>query len=136
MNQESPNHIGLEIGKVIEVTPTKIKIKLNKPLNQQDGIRFLKSGKGFIVNFLYDEKDNLINSTTNICYVDNKVDLKEKDIVCKTQDHLLIQDLNTLLPRKVPITFKVIALCNKPLEITISDSINEIKIQGLSLIHI
>ena len=50
MNNSTPNHIGLEIGKVIEITPKKIKIKLNKELNQLDGIRFIESGKGLIIN--------------------------------------------------------------------------------------
>ena len=49
MNTDTPNHIGLEIGRVIAVTKEKIKIKLSKVLNQQDGIRFLQSGKGLII---------------------------------------------------------------------------------------
>ena len=56
MNTKTPNHIGLEIGEVIEVTPKKIKIKLTAPLNQQDAIRFKNSGKGFIANYIYDKK--------------------------------------------------------------------------------
>ena len=130
MNQNNPNHIGLEIGKVIEITPTKIKIKLTKPLNQQDGIRFLNSGKGFIVNFLYDSKDNLISSATDICYVDNKVGLTENDIVCKTQDYKLMTELKELPKRKVSVTFHITALINKPLEITISDGKNTITETG------
>ena len=130
MNKKTPNHIGLEIGKVIEITPTKIKIRLTKPLNQQDGIRFLNSNKGFIVNYLYDEKDNLINSATEICYVDNKINLKEKDIVCKTIDYKLNQELNILPLRKVPISFYVKAKLFEPLEITIDDNTNKIKLKG------
>lgn len=121
MNQETPNHIGLEIGRVVEVTENKIKIALTKPLNQQDGIRFLKSGKGLIVNYLYDEKDNLISSAKDFCYVDNKVGLTEKDIVCKTLDYNLMNELKVLPARKVPVTFKVIARKNSPLYIEVSD---------------
>ena len=130
MNISTPNHIGLEIGKVLEVTPTKIKIKLTHPLNQQDGIRFLNSKKGFIVNYLYDEKDNLINSATDICYVDNKINLTEADIVCKTQDYNLLTKQKSLPERKVPIKFKVKALIDEPLEITISDDKNSITVEG------
>lgn len=130
MNSKSPNHIGLEIGKVIDVTPTKIKIKLTKPLNQQDGIRFLNSGKGFIANFIYDEKDNLISSAENICYLDNKVDLKEKDVVCKTQDYKLLSELKVLPTRKIPITFAVKAIIGKPLVVTISDTKNTFDMTG------
>ena len=55
MNTKSPNHIGIEIGKVLEVTNKYIKIKLTKELNQEDGIRFNESNSGMIVNFLYDK---------------------------------------------------------------------------------
>lgn len=130
MNNKTPNHIGLEIGKVLEVTPQKIKIKLTQPLNQQDAIRFLNSGKGFIVNFLYDEKDNLTNQATDICYVDNKVNLTECDIVCKTQDYKLLTELKNLPERKINISYKVAAFIDKPLEITISDGINTITETG------
>ena len=40
MNIDTPNHIGLEIGKVVELNDKKIKIKLSRNLNQEDGIRF------------------------------------------------------------------------------------------------
>lgn len=126
MNPKTPNHIGLEIGKVIGITPNKIKIKLSKTLNQQDAIRFLNSGKGFIVNFLYDEKDNLISYADNICYVDNKVNLTENDIVYKTQDYKLLNELKVLPQRKIPVTFNVKAYIGKPLEIIISDGKSKI----------
>lgn len=130
MNSKTPNHIGLEIGKVIDITPSKIKIKLTKPLNQQDAIRFLNSKKGFIVNYLYDEKDNLINSSNDICYVDNKINLTEKDIVCKTQDYKLNNELKNIPQRSVEITFNVIAKIDSPLSITISDTENTITLTG------
>lgn len=130
MNPNNPNHIGLEIGKVIEVTPSKIKIKLTKQLNQQDGIRFLNSGKGFIVNFLYDTKDNLINSATDICYVDNKVNLTELDIVCKTKDYKLMNSLSIIPDRKISISYEVIAKINEPLTITIKDEENKLTVYG------
>ena len=43
MNIESSNHRGLDIGKVIDVNKKKIKIKLDKELYQEDGIRFKNS---------------------------------------------------------------------------------------------
>ena len=132
MNIETPNHIGLEIGKVIEVNEKKIKIQLDRPLNQQDGIRFLQSGKGFIVNYLYDETDNLIASAPEgtVCFVDNKVELTEYDTVCKTQDYQLITSLKQMPVRKIPITFKVEAKLGKPLDITISDGVNQFRTVG------
>ncbi len=130
MNTKTPNHIGLEIGEVIEVTPKKIKIKLTAPLNQQDAIRFKNSGKGFIANYIYDKKDNLINSATDICYVDNKVNLTEKDIVCKTQDYQLLTELKKLPERKINISFEVNAVVGEPLEISITDGNTKITEKG------
>lgn len=131
MNTKSPNHIGLQIGKVIEVTKDKIKIKLDKPLNQQDGIRFLNSNKGLIVNYLYNKNKKLVNTATDICYIDNKVGLTENDIVCKTIDYNLNKSLKELPSRKIPVTITVEAHINKNLSIElIDDQNNKISLQG------
>ncbi len=132
MNTNTPNHIGLEIGKVLEVTKDKIKIQVDRELNQEDGIRFLTSGKGLILNYLYDESGKLTNSIPagGICYVDNKVELTDKDTVCKTLDHKLMENLKVLPPRKVNVTFKVTAKLGKPLNMLISDGTNSLQING------
>lgn len=130
MNIDSSNHIGLEIGKVVGVTPQKIKIQLDKVLNQQDGIRFLQSGKGFIVNYLYDEHGNFINSATDICYVDNKVDLKENDIVCKTLDFKLMNELKELPKRKVPVKINAYAKVGEAFSVEMNDGVNSIRVSG------
>ena len=130
MNIVSPNHIGLSIGKVLSVTSDKIKIQLQSPLHQQDGIRFLHSGKGFIVNYLYDENHQLVSEATDICYVDNKVDLSQLDIVSKTLDYQLMQELKKLPARNIPVTFRVEAHGGNPLAIEISDGIRTIRKEG------
>lgn len=131
MNTKSPNHIGLQIGKVIEVTKDKIKIKLDKPLNQQDGIRFLNSNKGLIVNYLYNKNKKLVNTATDICYIDNKIGLTENDIVCKTIDYNLNKSLKELPSRKIPVTITVEAYISKNLSIElIDDQNNKISLQG------
>ena len=131
MNIESPNHKGLNIGEVIDITKDKIKIKLNSTLNQYDAIRFVSEDKGFIVNYLYDEKDNLISSSHGICLVDNKVDLKEKCVVAKTQDFKLEEEYSRLEnKRKVSISIKVKALAGKELFIEFNDSIHTISKSG------
>lgn len=131
MNTKSPNHIGLQIGKVIEVTKDKIKMQLDKPLNQQDGIRFLNSNKGLIVNYLYNKNKKLVNTATDICYIDNKIGLTENDIVCKTIDYNLNKSLKELPSRKIPVTITVEAHINKNLSIElIDDQNNKISLQG------
>ena len=131
MNIASPNHKGLNIGEVIDVNKDKIKIRLNKNLNQQDAIRFVNSNKGFIVNYLYDEKGKLVSSADNICYVDNKVRLTELDTVAKTQDFKLEEEYSRLEnKRKVNISIRVEALLDKKLFIEFNDGENKVSMSG------
>lgn len=127
INTKSPKHQGVVLGKVLETTKNKIKIKLQEELNQNDGIRF-SNNEGMIANFIYNEKDMLINhaNKNQIIYLDNKVNLKEKGIVLKTQDDKLIKDLKNIKEKKIDINYKVIAKINKPLQVTITDGINTI----------
>ena len=131
MNIDSPNHIGLPIGKVLEVTKNKIKISLNDELHQGDGIRFLKSGKGLIVNYLYDKNHKLVSSCADICYIDNNINLDICDSVNKTLDYKLNLELKKLPVKKIPVTFKVVAEVGKQLSITISDGTNTITELGV-----
>ena len=132
VNREYPNHIGLEIGKVMEVNPEKIKIKLTKDLNQGDGIRFLKSGTGFIVNYLYDETGKLVNNVLegDICFVDNKVNLTGLDKVSKTLDSKLIKELSVLPPRQIPVTFLFKAHQGSPITLEINDGTQVVTVSG------
>ena len=129
MNTKSPNHQGIVIGKVIE-TGKYIKIKLSDTLNQNDGIRFKESGKGMIVNRLYNKKLLLTKSANDICYLDNKIGLKTNDTILKTFDYELMQILKKYDLKKILVNFNVKALKNKPLEITISDNKYKITMAG------
>lgn len=128
-NEKSPNHLGINIGDVINVNKNKIYLKLNEDLYQEDGLRFLNSGKGMIVNKLYKENGLLTNKVTkgNVAIVDNKINLKDKDIVNKTIDNSLINEIKNYPNKKINITFSICAKANKPLELSISDGINTIK---------
>ena len=131
INKTSPNHIGLPIGKVLEVNDDKIIILLDKELNQEDGIRFLESGKGMIVNYLYDIKGNLISKGNAMqkIILDNKIGLTSLDTVSLTTNHKLMTTFDTIT-KKVPIKIKVTAKKNRPFEIVfIKDNI-EVKEQG------
>lgn len=132
MNIKSPNHIGLRIGKVIEVDPKYIKIKLDQELNQEDGIKFTDVDKGMIVNKLYNSKMLLTNSisSNNIAIVDNKVGLKEKSNVSITIDSKLLKKLHNYEEKEINIDITVKALLNTPLEISFTDSINTSSIKG------
>lgn len=131
INKTSPNHIGLPIGKVLEVTDDKIIILLDKELNQEDGIRFLESGKGMIVNYLYDMKGKLISkgNAKQKIMLDNKIGLTSLDTLSLTTNHKLMTSFDTIT-RKVPIHIKVTAKKNKPLKVIFSKDDVEVKEQG------
>lgn len=118
VNIKSPNHIGLPIGRAIDVNDSKITILLDKELNQEDGIRFLDSGKGMIVNYLYDMKERLISkgSSNQKIKLDNKIGLTSLDTVALTTNHKLITTFESIT-KKVNISIKVMAKLNSPLEI-------------------
>ena len=115
----------------MEVTDDKIIILLAKELNQEDGIRFLESGKGMIVNYLYDMNDKLISkgNPKQKIMLDNKIGLTSLDTVSLTTNHKLMTSFDTIT-RKVPIHIKVMAKKNKPLEVIFSKDDVEVKEQG------
>lgn len=127
-NIKTPNHIGYPLGKIIKLGK-KIHIKLTDNLYQEDGIRFNESKKGMIVNKLYSEKGLLVNHIDkgNIAVIDNKVNLKTKDTINKTIDRNLLKEINTVSPKKIHIDFKLIALKNKPLSLSVTNGIKTVK---------
>lgn len=127
MNISSSNHQGLEIGKVIDITPKKIKIKLSDNLYQEDGLRFKQSSKGMIANFIYNEKNLLINKASkgDIIYLDNKINLKDKDILVKTSSPYLDKEILSTSIKKIPVDIEV-TLENNYLIIIFKDNNNNI----------
>ena len=127
-NTKSPNHIGIELGKVIKVTNKYIYIRLNYELNQEDGIRFKKVNKGMIVNKLYDSKNKLTSKVNkgNICIVDNKIGLKENDMVLKTLSSKLIKELEVINKKVIKVNFSAKFRIGEAFSVTISDGNNEI----------
>lgn len=125
INISSSNHQGLEIGKVINITPKKIKIKLSDNLYQEDGLRFKQSNKGMIANFIYNEKNLLINKASkgDIIYLDNKINLKDKDILVKTSSPYLDKEILSINEKKIKIDINIEEKDNN-LSITFQDKNN------------
>ncbi len=130
MNSLSSNHIGIPIGKVTNVQKDKITIQLFRKLNQEDGIRFLESKKGMIVNYLYDSKNRLISSTNSVAVIDNKINLTNKDHVYKTIDRELLDELSKYPLKKIKIKFFFEAKLGKQMSLIITDYKNSYQIQG------
>lgn len=121
MNIETPNHIGIPIGKVIDIKNGKLKILLEKDIHQGDGIRFTENKKGTIVNFLYNEKNLLIKEAkkNEVVLIDNKVNLEKKSEVLKTQDFLLMESLKNYPEKKIRIKMHLTAHEGLPLTLKV-----------------
>ena len=123
MNPRYSNHLGLLIGMVQKVTKKEIIIRLSEDLYQEDGIRFQKSKKGFVVNYLYDEHGKLVSSIKkgNLAVIRNTIGLTEKDEVFKTSSKHLEKSLKKVSKRKVPIEMTFIAHVGKKMKLLIKD---------------
>ena len=132
INSKSPNHVGLLIGKVCKVTPKKIYVRLSDTLYQEDGIRFQNSKKGMMVNFLYDEKDALTSKVEQgkIAILENKIGLKEKDMVYKTSSSHLQKSLENIPRRRVKVNLVLSAKKGDKLKLIMSDFTNQVVVEG------
>lgn len=106
-NIETSNHQGTLVG-VATPKNKKIKITLEKELNQNDGIKF-ENQKGMICNFIYNQKGLLIKSAKpkETIYIDNKINLKKKEKVSKTLDYKLTKEIENAKDKKVPVTYQI-----------------------------
>ena len=129
MNYSSSNHIGLYVGKIKEITPKKIAIKLEHDLVQGDSIRFKNTNKGITLNFIYDKKDNLINKGLNgeTIYIDNFLNLKKEDDIYLTSPKLTKEETIT---KKIKIDMIFTGSLNDKIKLEVSDDQNKVIVYG------
>ena len=129
MNIKYPNHQGIKIGDVIEITSKKIKIKLLDNIKQFDGIRFKKHDIGINLNFIYDKKNNLIScgKKDQIIYLDNFMKLEYLDEVYLTSPNI---KRDTSITKRIDININITAKENETLKIIVNDNFNKIKVIG------
>lgn len=132
MNRLTPNHQGVEIGKVIGVDKKYIKIRLDDYLVQNDGIRFKGANVGMVVNRLYDSNKLLKNKIEkdSVCYLDKRFDVEVGDVLIKTVDSLLVKELENYRKKRIEINIRVECLINKRIVITIDDGSNKVRVCG------
>ena len=129
MNFKAPNHLGLSVGRVTDVTSKKIKVRLHRALKQFEGIRFKNSNLGMTINFMYDKNDNLISKAeaNDTIYFDNFIELKALDEVVLTNP---LVKTSTEILKKISIDIKFEAKLNKPMKIVVTDNENTITLEG------
>ena len=78
-----------------------------------------------IANFIYNEKNLLINKASkgDIIYLDNKINLKDKDILVKTSSPYLDKEILSISEKKIKIDINIEEKDNN-LSITFQDKDN------------
>ena len=135
-NSYRPNHMGIKIGKVISKEKKFISIQLEGDIHQEDGIRILDNNKDFgcTLNKIYKNRKLVHSAKTGeiiTLYIDAPINIG--DVVIKTTDKIdmeLIQKQLLENPKKIDVFITVKCLLNKPLEVTITDSVNTIQLQS------
>lgn len=131
MNIKTSNHVGDVIGEVIDVDKTYITIKLSHRVSQGDGIRFMSSNEGMIINYLFDDKNLLINEKSEgIIKVLNKCNVKKGELVNKTLDVKALAKYKNVEPKKIKVSGSFSAHVGESMMLSLSDGVNTVKVNG------
>ena len=126
-NPYRPNHMGIEIGKVVSVKNNLITIELIDELNIGDGIRIIdKKDIGFNVEKIISKNKNRV-----VLYCKDKINVGSK--VVKTTDKEQLQNINNLInsnKRKVLINGRLKLKVGNKAYLEISDNKNKVIIEG------
>lgn len=135
-NPYRPNHLGIEIGKVLAYNHGKVKIHLTQDLYQHDGIRILQSNQdyGFKVNRLYlnGKLANFAPAQSNVEIECHEV-VKKGSLVVKTSDPKVEKEIRNQyekITRRVAITMKVIVKANEVITMMVDDGIRQVTCQS------
>ena len=129
-NTFRPNHIGVEIGKVVNINKDIVSIKLTDSVSKLDGIRILTSEDiGLTITNIF-----ISGKKVEEAYSGDIIDLKIKgkvnvgDIVVKTTDNKELIDIDKKIEidKKIPIKGKFIFRLGKPIEAIVTDYKNEV----------
>ena len=132
-NSYRPNHLGVEIGTVINNKNGFIDIKLNKELNINDGIRILDNDYGFIVTQMFKNKKRINTAKNEIISLPCKEKINIGSKIVKTLDYKLNKEIENIINqnnRKVNIKGWLEVFINKPIKLTVNDGINQIEVIG------
>lgn len=143
MNFVRANHMGIPIGKVLQVHKNRIRIHLKETLYQGDGIRILdpQEDQGFIVNKLYNQKGKLVNRaySEEIVEVEHHGVFKKQSLVLKTSERPQLEELQQSYlqkQRKVKVCAYVQMRLHQPLFLRIVDQDHfEVEVQSESCVE-
>jgi len=130
-NSFRPNHLGIEIGKVLDYKNGKVIIKLTDDLNINDGIRIIDEyDTGTIVTLIIKNGSRVSKvSKGDIISIPYKDKVEKNSIVLKTTDYNQIKEIQEKIKidKKVKIRGKCILKNGEPIKLIISDSKNVVE---------
>ncbi|MDD3712734.1 MAG: U32 family peptidase [Candidatus Izemoplasmatales bacterium] len=128
-----PNHMGIEIGEVIDFKHNKATIKLVDSLEVNDGYRILgEFDYGDVVSRILTEDGMVKNALSgDIIKLDVPKKVQKGSKVLKTLDHELEMDLDKYLDehyKTIPLKGKAYAKANEFMTLSISDGSHEVRV--------
>ena len=141
VNQYRPNHLGIEIGEVLQFKNNRVTMKLKEDISKNDGIRILNTEEdtGCYLNNIFKNKQNVEYAKKGDIVefkLEGKINIGDK--VLKTTDKKQIEELNKIIEsktRKVLIDGVVTLKLNEPISIEITDNVNTIKIKSKYIVE-
>lgn len=127
INSYRPNHMGIEIGKVIGFSNNKVKIKLTDNLNIQDGIRIVDNDVGLtVVTMVKDNKKVNSAKKGDVVIIPLKEKVINNSLVVKTTDYKQLIEINSKIDigKKILIDIDLKIKMNKCIQIRLSDDNN------------
>ena len=128
VNTYRPNHLGVEIGTVIDYKKGQVAIELLDDLNINDGIRIIGNKDfGSVVTIMY-KNGNRINRAIkgDIINIPFKVCVVKKSKVLKTTDYEQIKEIQNKIEidKKIKITGSCELKVGQPIKLIVNDSKN------------
>ena len=131
VNEYRPNHLGIELGKVIKSQNNYVDILLTDELNINDGIRFINNDVGFIVTSMFKNKKRITKGN-----IEDVISIYCKDKVSgnvvKTYDYLLNKKIDDILKlnKKIKIKGNLEVYLNNKIKLEVTDGKNNIIVYG------
>lgn len=134
VNSYRPNHMGIEIGRVIDYKNKRALIKLNDTLSINDGIRIISNNDyGCIVQTIYNKNKKVkVARNKDIIEIPFKDKVLKNDVVLKTTDYNQIIKIDALINtnKKIKIKGTCVLKINSPIKLTITDLVNSIYVSS------
>ena len=136
VNDMSPNHMGILVGKVIKSQNNYIEIKLNDEVSIHDGLRIVNKNfeYGFNLNeFKIKNKQVYLANKNDIISLKVKKDVPAESLVYRTFSKTIEEEISEIINkhlRKIPITFNLKIKKDESIKLIVNDGYNELEILG------